>query len=439
MTCEASLFIFTRPLRRTEVIFNRSYYFTFHMNEQLKMLKHRIHSDDFSKPAFRGKPTKGEVIIVSMATFVIFFQGFMVAPLLPELAHFFGTSIRHISFIEPVYLLGYGLFTLVYAPFSDRYGRFKIILLSLCLFIIFSAGTAFVENATQIILLRLLTGISAAGIAPTTISWISDRFPYTERGYALGIFFGCMAGGMALGSSTGALLAGVVGWKMLFKIVALTGSVVLLLTVYNKQRLFPDVPRSQPPNSIFTTFKTILSTPRALGTYFFVFENGLFHSGVFAWLGVYFYDFFHLNERGIGLALLGYGIPGLLLGPALGRIADKIGRKRVIPSGILLGGITVILLSFVPGLFAACALVTILSLSFDLTHPSLATIVTSFNNKNAGGSAGLFAFFLFAGYGFGSLLFSLLVPMGFIETLRIFGTMAIIASLVARTFFKHVH
>lgn len=387
-----------------------------------------------SSPGARA--TKAEVVIVSLATFIVFFQAFMVAPLLPELAHYFGSTVRKISFIEPVYLLGYGAFTLVYAPLSDRYGRFPVIVFSLGLFIILSAGTAWVRDANQLILLRLLTGISAAGVAPTTISWISDRFPYTERGYALGIFFGCMAGGMALGSSTGALLAGIIGWQMLFGVVAFSGAAVLLLQVYKRGSLFPDVPLSFAQVSVLKTFRAILQTPRAKGTYCFVFENGLFHSGVFSWLGVYFYNTYHLTERGIGLALLGYGIPGLLLGSRIGRMADRVGRKKIIPLGIALGGITVLALSCVPPLYVACILVTVLSLSFDLTHPSLATIITSFNSKNAGGSTGLFAFFLFMGYGCGSLLFSLLASLGLLETLRIFGFIAMASAVAAGKFFR---
>ena len=36
---------------------------------------------------------------------------------------------------------------------------------------------------------------------------------------------------------------------------------------------------------------------------------------------------YHLGEIGIGLALLGYGIPGLLLGPLIGRAADRLGTE----------------------------------------------------------------------------------------------------------------
>lgn len=128
------------------------------------------------------------VYLVSLATFVIFFQGFMVAPILPGLSAEFKTSIRYVSFIEPSYLLGYGLFTLVYTPLSERLGRFKIILVCLILFSIFTLLTAFVGNINQMIVLRLITGISASGVAPTTISWISDNYPYEKRGMHLGYF-----------------------------------------------------------------------------------------------------------------------------------------------------------------------------------------------------------------------------------------------------------
>jgi predicted MFS family arabinose efflux permease len=65
----------------------------------------------------------GLVILLSLGTFIIFFQGFMVAPILPELSSLFHVSVRHVSFIEPAYLLSYGIATLIYAPLSDYYGR----------------------------------------------------------------------------------------------------------------------------------------------------------------------------------------------------------------------------------------------------------------------------------------------------------------------------
>lgn len=376
------------------------------------------------------------VYILSLATFIVFFQGFMVAPLLPLLSEQFGTTTRHVSFIEPSYLLGYGLFTLVYAPLSDRFGRFRIITLCLVIFSVLTLLTAYAHGINQMIFLRLLTGIGAAGIAPTTISWISDRYPYEKRGHALGIFFGNMAGGTAFGSSAGALITSLVGWQWLFIGVASIALLILLLIVMYQKDIFKanETVRGVKEN-IFLVFCNILSSGRARHTYFYVLFNGMFHGGIFAWLAYFFYRNYGLDELQIGLALLGYGIPGLLLGPLLGKLADHYGRQRIIPLGLFLGALTVLPLSQNLNLAAACVLVALLSLGFDLSHPLFAAIVTTFSAQK-GAATGLFAFFLFSGYGLGSLLLSLIINIGLESAFQVFGGCLLLAAICAIFVFR---
>jgi predicted MFS family arabinose efflux permease len=376
------------------------------------------------------------VYIVSLATFIICFQGFMVAPLLPMLSEQFGTTVRHVSFIEPAYLLGYGLFTLVYAPLSDRFGRFRIIAFCLVMFSLFTLLTAFVNGINQMIFLRLLTGIGTAGIAPTTISWISDTYPYEKRGHALGIFFGSMAGGTAFGSSAGALITSLIGWQWLFAGVAIIGLVIFALIWIRQKNIFGKREAvAQTRDNIMLSFRSILSTGRARRTYFYVLFNGMFHSGIFAWLGYFFYKNYGLNELQIGLALLGYGIPGLFLGPLLGKLADRYGRNRIIPLGLFLGAVTVLLLSQNFSLAASCVLVALLSLGFDLSHPLFAAIVTTFSSKK-GAATGLFAFFLFSGYGLGSLVLSLIVNIGLDRAFQLFGVGILVAAACSVFIFR---
>lgn len=376
------------------------------------------------------------VALLSLGTFIIFFQGFMVAPLLPGLSMRFHVSIRHVSFIEPAYLLGYGSATLIYGPLSDKYGRFSIILFSLTCFIILTACTGFCHSITQMITLRLLTGIGAAGVAPNTIGWIGDKFAYERRGHALGIFFGCMAAGTAFGSSMGALFAAKVGWPVLFWTVALVGVFILvLLLIYRTSFKQRNVGSAGGFVALYQSVKEVFLLPRGWRTYLFVLFNGMFHSGVFAWTGYFFYKNYQLDERDVGLALLGYGIPGLVLGPLLGKLADRHGRNRIIPIGILIGALSAILLSMTYSLAACCVFIATLSLGFDLTHPLFAAIITTLSPKK-GAATGLFAFFLFMGYGLGSLVFSLIVTMGVNQTFRVFGAVAVIAAFVAVNSFK---
>jgi predicted MFS family arabinose efflux permease len=307
------------------------------------------------------------------------------------------------------------------------------------MFVILTIVTGFAQTIDQMIIIRFITGVGCAGVSPTTLGWIGNRFPYERRGQALGIFFGLMAGGTAFGSSLGALLASVTGWQNLFYGVAAVGVVIILLIMANRRHYVdPKSPIAVvPPAKRGSVSMQILSGKRARKTYGFVLFNAMFHSGVFAWIGVLFHNRYHLGELGIGLALIGYGIPGLILGPWLGKLADRYGRNRVIPIGIMIGAITVIVLSFnsVP-LWGACALVVSLSLSFDLTHPSFAALTSKFSNKR-GEATGLFAFFLFTGYGLGSLVFSLIVTIGLNETFVVFGGVALFGAFVSRRVFKH--
>src|SRR5207237_1882845 len=85
---------------------------------------------------------------------------------------------------------------------------------------------------------------------------------------------------------------------------------------------------------LFAADGSLLGPGRGRRTYAYVLLNSFFHSGVFTWLGLFFARRYGLGEVGIGLALLGYGVPGFLLGPPIGRLADRWGRRWLIPAGL---------------------------------------------------------------------------------------------------------
>src|SRR6266571_359992 len=173
--------------------------------------------------------------VLSAATFLIFFQAYMVAPLIPRLATVFAVSGQTIGLIVPAYMIPYGVSTLFYGLLSDRLGRRRIMLASLLAFVVLTALTATAQSASQMILWRLVTGLGASGVVPLALALIGTLFPYTERGRPLGWLFGAMAGGMAFGSTFGALIEPLIGWRAIFLVVSLLGAVVLgLLLPYRR-------------------------------------------------------------------------------------------------------------------------------------------------------------------------------------------------------------
>ena len=139
--------------------------------------------------------------ILSASAFLVFFQAYLVAPLIPALAVEFHSSTNLLGMLVPAYMLPYGISTLFYGPLSDRIGRKPVILTLLVMMVVTIAGVATARTAHQMLAWRLLGGIATGGIVPIALALLGDLFPYAERGRPMGWMFGAMAGGMAFGST----------------------------------------------------------------------------------------------------------------------------------------------------------------------------------------------------------------------------------------------
>lgn len=374
---------------------------------------------------------------ICSAAFLVFVQTFMVAPLIPRLAVVFDSPIAWVALAVPAYIVPQGLTTLWVGPLSDRLGRRAVILGSLLTFIALTAATATARHIGAFIAWRVATGVSAAGVVPICLTLIGDVVPFQRRGRAIGWMFGSIAGGTATGAVVGALLEPVAGWRSLFLgVAALCTALVVCAQVTGA---FPRLVRSRVKatwSAVIHGYAELLSQVRAQRTYGYVLLNAILQSGVFTWLGVYLHQRFGLDETGIGLVLLGYGIPGMLFGPVIGKLADRYGRSVLVPTGVALTGACALLLALPLPLDAVRIAIVLLSLGFDLTHPQLAAVATDLRGGGRGQAVALMAFSLFVGFGLGSLLFQAALTLGLSGALDLFGAVALVAAVAAAVLFR---
>ena len=62
------------------------------------------------------------VRLLAAITFLIFFQAYIIAPMIPRLASLFGVSVQMIGFAVHAYLIPYGVSILFYGLLSDWIG-----------------------------------------------------------------------------------------------------------------------------------------------------------------------------------------------------------------------------------------------------------------------------------------------------------------------------
>ncbi|MBN9077447.1 MAG: MFS transporter [Rhizobiales bacterium] len=375
--------------------------------------------------------------MMAVATFIIFFQGYMVAPIIPALSVTFGASVQTVGLLVPAYLIPYGVATLLYGILADRLGIHRVMFVSLAAFSTLTMLTATAQSIEQLALWRVVTGLGASGVVPLALALVGRMYPYEQRGRPLGWLFGAMAGGMAFGSPLGAILVPVIGWQGLFVVVGLAGAALLLVLAPYRTVIAGTVQAvAGTLRDLYSGYQTLLGTPRGRRTYGYVLVNSMFHSGVFTWLGVYFQQRYGVGPVGIGLALLGYGVPGFLFGPLIGRAADRWGRARLLPIGLGLSALAAAFLMLGFPVILAPVIAMLLSLGYDMTQPLFGGIVTSLGGKRPGQAMGLNVFTLFVGFGLGSLVFGELLRFGFGVALGLFAIVELTAALLSFALFR---
>ena len=371
--------------------------------------------------------------LLAIAAGLIFLQGYMIAPLIPRLAEIFDVSAQEMGFIVPAYMLAYALAALFYGILSDRFGRWPVIQISIVVFIACTGLTATAQTAAQMTFWRLLTGLGASGVIPLTFALVGDMFPYNQRGAKLGLVFAAMEGGMAAGSAGGAILEPFIGWQLLF-IGTATAAVIVLWRLRRYGALFdaPKATKIPALATVFTGYWAVLSNFRGMRTYGYVLWNGIYHSGVYTWLGFYLSQRYEMDTFSIGVNILGYGIPGLIFSSLIGKAVDRWGRRWLIPPGLAMAAIAgLTMVPFIPPLAVTMAIL-VMSLGDDLTQPLFVGIVTDLADEDTlGQTMGLKVFTLFTGFGIGSWLFGEVLHWGFEVALVAFGVMQLLSAIAA--------
>ncbi len=135
---------------------------------------------------------------------------------LPTLVQAFHTSFATIQLVVLSYLLVITALVLGAARLGDMFGKKQLYAIGLVEFTISSLLCGFAPTVEWLIGFRALQGLGAVFISALGAAIITEVFPASERGRALGIIGAVVSLGVALGPSVGGLLIGISGWRTIF-------------------------------------------------------------------------------------------------------------------------------------------------------------------------------------------------------------------------------
>jgi EmrB/QacA subfamily drug resistance transporter len=154
----------------------------------------------------------------------------IVATALPSMAGELG-SLSSITWVVSAYLLTTTASAPLYGKLSDIYGRRRMVLIALSIFIVASILCGLAPNTGTLIALRVLQGLGGGGLLTLGSAGIAGLVPLHERGKALS-YTGTV---FAIGSVGGPLLGGFftdyLDWRWVFYINVPLGLIAVLLVV----------------------------------------------------------------------------------------------------------------------------------------------------------------------------------------------------------------
>lgn len=153
-----------------------------------------------------------------------------------ELAFDFGASQSQILWIINAYTLALAAFLMPIGAIGDRWGRKRVLLLGLVLFMGASLAGALVGSTNAMIATRAFAGLGAAMVMPVTLSVITSSFPAQDRAQAIGIWSGVAGGGGMIGMYVSAAMVDLVTWRWLFAFPI----VILAVSLFLSARYVPD-------------------------------------------------------------------------------------------------------------------------------------------------------------------------------------------------------
>lgn len=149
-------------------------------------------------------------------------------PSLPGMAVYFDAPYALMQLSVALYLALSAVLQVIIGPLSDRFGRRRVLLVSLVLFLIATAGTLLAQTATTFLIFRMAQAVIAAGMVLSR-AVVRDMVPDAQAASMIGYVTMGMSIVPMIGPVVGGLLDEAIGWHANFGLLFVLGAATLAL------------------------------------------------------------------------------------------------------------------------------------------------------------------------------------------------------------------
>jgi EmrB/QacA subfamily drug resistance transporter len=182
---------------------------------------------------------------IMLAMFLSALEQTIVAPALPTIGRVLA-DVEHLSWVVTAYLISTTVTTPLFGKLSDIYGRRRMMLVAIGVFILGSVICALAPSMEVLIIARTLQGIGGGGLLPLAQTVIADLLSPRERPLIQSYTSAMFLAASILGPVLGGLLTDYVHWSLIFWINLPLGLVALFMS----DRVLRRLPRNERPHRL---------------------------------------------------------------------------------------------------------------------------------------------------------------------------------------------
>lgn len=277
--------------------------------------------------------------------------------ILPPLGEDFGVSPAQTGLTISVVVIAVAAAGWVWGLVSDRYGRKRSLTLSSALLAVPTLAVALAPTFPLFLLFRALQGLCMPGLLIVGVPYVAEVFTPGLGGRAMGLYVAGLFAGGVVGRVGVGLVTAAAGWRIALALLALLPAAGALVM----RRTLPEAPVPTRSTGAATAVLAQLRNARVL-------RPALAASALFfTFVSVFSYSTFRLEEPpfdyGTGVVSLIFLLWALSVAgpPAAGRLADRLGWRRVALLGLCSSACGVLL--SLPALIVTLVLALVLVIS----------------------------------------------------------------------------
>jgi YNFM family putative membrane transporter len=337
------------------------------------------------------------VTLLSLAAFASAASLRATDPLLAPISAEYGITPGEASMVITAFAMSYGLFQVLHGPIGDRYGKFRMVMLTTAISGLTSLLCAAAPGVGMLVAARFVAGITIGALIPLSMAWIGDVVPYERRQATIARFLIGQMLGVAFGAAAAGVLGVWFGWRAIFVLlgVLFVAIAVLRLELGRDAALAKGGSQAVSLYAAFKRMIGLLQRPWVRVVLATVALEGALANGAFAFIAWDLHERHGVSLGSSGLFIAAFPAGGLLYAAVAARVVPALGERGLVLAGGSFLGVAYLAMTLAPGAGYVLLCIFLAGVGIYMMHNTLQVHATQMAPEARGAAVSLFAACLF--------------------------------------------